>query len=130
MNFELIKLESSFKILPAVILLLFLTSCSSGSREENTSKQTTSSIINKSKVDSTYGYTESNPIKLGGFDKSDGPKNEKDYINNFTGPNGEKVRYKREGSCCRFKTDKVITGIGLLDIYEAEYDGMEKPVTL
>ncbi|KOS08305.1 hypothetical protein AM493_10150 [Flavobacterium akiainvivens] len=67
-----------------------------------------------------YGYTESNPIKVGGV--NDGPAQERAYLNRLTGPNGEKVTYNRSGSCCPFETKNSAWG-GMLDVYVVEIEG-------
>ncbi|MBL8050833.1 MAG: hypothetical protein JNM46_06390 [Anaerolineales bacterium] len=59
-------------------------------------------------TDSTYGYTEENPIKVGGG-AFDGPSRERAYLDNLLGPNGENLSYERQGST---STDTTI-----LDIY-------------
>ena len=73
--------------------------------------------ITKFTKDKTYGYTEDNPIKVGGG--MEGPLNEQRFLNALAGPNGEKVTYKRQGSCCPFKTPNAVFGdSGMLDMYE------------
>lgn len=67
--------------------------------------------------DSTYGFTQENPIMVGG--PSDGPQNERRFLNALVGPNGEELEYERLGSCCNFITKNGIYGnSGLLDMYE------------
>lgn len=48
-------------------------------------------------TDDTYGYSETNPIKVGGGDFN-GPSREEAYLDHLRGPNGEVLSYKREGS--------------------------------
>ena len=79
--------------------------------------------------DGTYGYTEKNPIKVGGSVQG-GAANERRYLNALLGPNGEKIEYVRRGSCCMFKTPNGISGTGLLDAYEVKYAGLDKPIVL
>jgi hypothetical protein len=83
--------------------------------------------VKKTPIDiETYGYSESNPIKVG-----DGPSGERAYLDRLSGPDGQTVKYKRLGSCCPFKTRKgVIDNTGLLDTYEVTYDGLQKNVIL
>ncbi len=84
-----------------------------------TERETTSAPDN-------YGLTEKTAIKTGG-----GPKGEHDYLNMLSGPNGEKVKFKRLGSCCAFETKNSPFGnTGLLDKYEVTYDGLKEPVIL
>src|SRR5690606_21201183 len=44
-------------------------------------------------TDDTYGYTEENPIKVGGS-SFDGPSRERAYLDNLLGPNGESLSYE------------------------------------
>lgn len=83
--------------------------------------------ISEVAADETYGYTEGNPIKVGG-----GPARERAYLSLLRGPNGEAVRYEREGSCCPFETPNGILGEGhgLLDRYSVQIGSVAKPVTL
>jgi hypothetical protein len=77
--------------------------------------------------DSTYGYTEGNPIMVGNH--LEGPKNERRFLNALAGPNGEKIEYYRMGSCCPFKTKNSEWG-GLLDKYYVKYTGLEKGLVI
>lgn len=63
----------------------------------------TSSICTIS-TDKTYGYSEENPIRVGG-DAFGGPSRERAYLDNLLGPNGEQLTYERIGS---FETDDTI----------------------
>ncbi|MCQ3935642.1 MAG: hypothetical protein DPW18_01215 [Chloroflexi bacterium] len=47
--------------------------------------------------DPTYGYSETNPIQVGG-DIFEGPSRAQAYLNHLRGPNGEALTYEREGS--------------------------------
>ncbi|WP_284653322.1 2-dehydro-3-deoxyphosphooctonate aldolase [Flavobacterium terrisoli] len=73
--------------------------------------------------DKSYGFTEANPIKVGGSSESMGPKNERRFLSALKGPHGEKVRFYRDGSCCLFETPNVEKGMkGMLDIYKVYWD--------
>jgi hypothetical protein len=86
--------------------------------------------LNEVSDDKTYGYTEGNPITVGGSTSS-GPLNERRYLNALAGPNGEPISYVRIGSCCQFKTKNALMGgIGLLDKYKLEWKGQKEPVFL
>jgi hypothetical protein len=61
-------------------------------------------------TDSTYGYTETNPIEVGG-DFLEGPARERAYLDNLLGPNGESLSYERQGS---LPTDTTIVDIYLV----------------
>lgn len=85
--------------------------------------------ITKFTKDKTYGYTEDNPIKVGGG--MEGPLNEQRFLNALAGPNGEKVTYKRQGSCCPFKTPNAVFGdSGMLDMYEVIIEGASEKIIL
>lgn len=72
--------------------------------------------------DETYGYTEENPVCVGGR-LQEGARNEHRYLNALAGPNGEEITYKRLGSCCIFPTPNGMDGAGLLDKYEVRWKG-------
>ena len=81
--------------------------------------------------DRKYGYTEKDPIKVGGAKGSEGPLNERRFLNALAGPNGEEISYSRNGSCCHFKTKhSPFSDTGLLDVYSITYDGLKEPITL
>jgi hypothetical protein len=68
--------------------------------------------ISEISSDQEYGRIESKAIRVGG-----GPSREREYLMLLRGPNGESVRFERDGSCCGFETPNGIMGGGLLDIY-------------
>lgn len=85
--------------------------------------------ITKFAKDKTYGYTEDNPVKVGGG--MEGPLHERRFLNALAGPNGEKVAYERLGSCCPFKTKNAVFGdSGMLDKYEITVEGSSKKIIL
>ena len=76
--------------------------------------------------DPTYGYTEENPVRVGG-----GARNHEPFLKSLRGPDGQKLKYKRLGSCCFFSTPNTFMGDkGLLDKYEVSYKGLKEPLTL
>ncbi|WP_299679818.1 hypothetical protein [uncultured Dokdonia sp.] len=78
--------------------------------------------------DASYGYSEKNPIKIGGGFSS-GARNEKRYFASLAGPNGETVHFVRLGSCCGYESENAtLGGIALLDKYELTYEGLKKPL--
>ncbi|MEA4909310.1 MAG: hypothetical protein VB089_16930 [Anaerolineaceae bacterium] len=60
-------------------------------------------------TDKTYGYTQENPIKVGG-DAIVGPSRERAYLDNLLAPDGGKISYQRTGS--------MTFGNTILDAYE------------
>ncbi|MEA9411587.1 2-dehydro-3-deoxyphosphooctonate aldolase [Flavobacterium sp. PL02] len=114
------------------LILLFFLSCN------NKQKQLEEALLKKEgqveldyfhlldqSSDKSYGFTESNPIKVGGSSESMGPKNERRFLSALKGPNGETVRFYREGSCCLFETPNVEKGMkGSLDTYKVYWENM------
>lgn len=81
-------------------------------------------------TDPEYGVTQQKPVCVGGKTDS-GARNQQSYLNALRGPRGEKISYRRRGSCCAFKTPNgIIDGMGLLDVYEVTWAGNAKPVLL
>ena len=88
-------------------------------------------LIKEYSTDKTYGYTERNPIMVGGARQNEGPKNERRFLNALAGPAGEQISYQRLGSCCHFSTrNGAIGNSGLLDKYEITYEGLKTPIVL
>ena len=86
--------------------------------------------ITEYSADETYGYTQNNPVKVGGANESSGPLNERRFLNGLTGPNGERLEYFRQGSCCGFKSPNGLMGVGMLDKYRVYYKGSKDTVTI
>ncbi len=104
---------------------VLFAACAAPKQTRNVSK---TGINQNISTDSTYGYTQGNPIKVGGGDA--GPLREREYLNNLKGPNGESINYTRKGSCCPFKTKNGFMGGGMLDIYIITWEKQKAPVTL
>ncbi|WP_333821216.1 hypothetical protein [Ohtaekwangia sp.] len=84
--------------------------------------------------DPRYGYTQDRPIKIGVASFYLGRNYPEKYFKSITGPHGEKVIFERIKSCCPFKTvnssEENYQNVAVLEIYQAYYEGLEKPVTL
>ncbi|MCA4778043.1 2-dehydro-3-deoxyphosphooctonate aldolase [Empedobacter stercoris] len=82
--------------------------------------------------DPTYGFSEKNPIQVGGVDKQSGPLNERRFLNALAGPNGEEVEYFRSGSCCPIKSKNDPLGFGqvMLDNYRVTWKGSKDTVSI
>ena len=119
------------KILSLLVIASFflLGSCAS---VKSADQMEGSGTINLSKKasDETYGYTQKNPINVGGVVDEVGPAMERKFLNQLAGPNGEEISYNRTSSCCSFDTPRGFMGSGLLDVYEITYDGLDAPITL
>lgn len=89
-------------------------------------------VLNEISTDKTYGYSEKNPIQVGGVSSNEGPVNERRFLNALAGPNGEKVTYYRQGSCCPIKSSKDPFGTGkvMLDNYRVTWEGASDTVSI
>lgn len=77
-------------------------------------------------TDSTYGYTSQNPVCVGGINEENALAPTRYYLNALLGPNGEKTKYFRYGSCCSFDTPNgFINNTGLLDHYGMYWEGSD-----
>lgn len=111
------------KIPICISILALILSCSTSKPSVSTTTKS-----NSTNSDTRYGYSESNPIKVGGV--SEGPTREREYLSSLSGPNGELVWYVRQGSCCPFDTENSPFGGGMLDKYSVTYEGKSDTVTL
>lgn len=69
--------------------------------------------------DATYGYSQENPIKVGGAFNNQDVVNQHRYLNALTGKNGEKVYYTQTGTCCYYDLPEGSTEkLGMLERYE------------
>ncbi|GIZ09864.1 2-dehydro-3-deoxyphosphooctonate aldolase [Flavobacterium sp. UMI-01] len=81
--------------------------------------------------DKTYGYSQSNPIKVGGVKTQEGPLNERRFLNALFGPNDKKMTYFRAGSCCPFKTPNgFFNNSGMLDRYRLTEIGTKDTIDI
>lgn len=83
------------------------------------------SMVSKCAVadDATYGYSRSNPIKVGGTPMG-GPARQRQYLRALVGPAGQPLTFKRLGSMAP-DAENII-----LDLYELTIAGVEKPIEL
>ncbi|KGO86097.1 2-dehydro-3-deoxyphosphooctonate aldolase [Flavobacterium rivuli WB 3.3-2 = DSM 21788] len=123
-------------LLSSCFLLLALTSCTS---TRNTirniddtaimpalSKEKTF-VITEVSSDKKYGYDQDYPINLGFLPIQTAEINVKRYFGALSGPNGEKLTYKKTDTCCPFPSKKNEMGAGVLDIYEVTWEGLTEP---
>ena len=87
-------------------------------------------IINNSTSDEKYGYDPDYPINVFYKTTTNDSINQKRFFNALTGPNGEKLFYKKVGVCCPFPSKNSVSGAALLDIYEIKWVGQKTPITL
>lgn len=78
-----------------------------------------------------YGFSETNPILVGGLGGESPAANEHLYLTRLRGPEGQPVSYQRVGSCCAFPSPNGLFGdSGLLDQYLVSYEGLAHPLSL
>ncbi|MFK8044830.1 MAG: 2-dehydro-3-deoxyphosphooctonate aldolase [Crocinitomicaceae bacterium] len=119
------------KFLLGFSLSVALFSCSLSKNTPQTKLlNNTTFLLTEISTDKTYGYSEKNPVEVGGVDKSEGPNNERRYLNGLAGPNGEKISYYRAGSCCALKSENGFMGMALLDNYQVTYKGSPDTVSI
>lgn len=87
-------------------------------------------LLTETTTDKTYGYTQGNPVKVGGVTTKEGPVNERRFLNALFGPGDKKMTYYRVGSCCPFTTDKGFSNIGMLDRYRLAEIGSKDSVDI
>lgn len=110
---------------------LALVSCSTTKRTVKTpllDNQTF--LLTEISTDLTYGLSAKNPIEVGGANKSEGPLNERRFLNALAGPKGESVSYYRTGSCCPVKSKNGYMGMAMLDKYKVTWEGAKDTVSI
>jgi hypothetical protein len=89
--------------------------------ESVTFLDSTSSSTCRESIDTDYGYSKDNPIRVGGG-AFEGPRRERLYLDNLLGPNGEEISYERLGS--------MEHNDAILDEYRLSYPGMASSIVL
>ncbi len=102
------------------------TTAGSGSKKPTLSKDKSYFVMTRISDDSTYGYTERNPVRVGYNGFSNGPENERKYLRGLAGPKGQMLSFSRIGSCCPFENKKLDMGGGMLDKYRIKWSGLEE----
>jgi hypothetical protein len=75
-------------------------------------------------TDATYGYTITNPVRIGGGAMYVAAREQR-YLNALRGPAGQRIVFKRSGSL----PDKTNSAT-ILDLYVVTYDGLETPLNM
>ena len=124
------------KLILTLGVLLFIFSCKSTIQTSNNEPQVlldnNTFLITEISADKTYGLSPKNPVKVGGVKDSEGPINERRFLNALAGPNGEKISYYREGSCCPMKSDNNPFGFNtvMLDNYRVTWENSKDTVSI
>ena len=87
-------------------------------------------IITEYATDAKYGYDEDYPINIGFINEKQEDINIQYFFNGLSGPNGEKIVYKKIDTCCPFPSKNSLMGAGTIGIYEVSFEGSSKKITL
>ena len=121
------------------LIAISLTSCvSTKSTLQNVNSnapipQLTSSntfLITEFSKDPKYGYHQDYPINVFYQNTKDLTINQERFLKALSGPNGEKIFFKKVTICCPFPTKNHEMGGGFLDQYEVTWVGLKKPIKL
>jgi hypothetical protein len=119
------------KYLIFIAMLAMSLSCSSSKQAGKTKLVNSQTfLLTEVSTDKTYGFSEKNPVEVGGAKNMEGPLNERRYLNALAGPNGEEVSYYRRGSCCPVKSDNGFMGTAMLDNYRVTWEGSTDTVSI
>jgi hypothetical protein len=122
------------------VAIALLVSCASSKTAKTSSPKsgtTRATLLNNQTFllteisdDPTYGLSPNNPIQVGGAANSEGPLNERRFLNALAGPNKEPLTYFRAGSCCPVKSDNGFMGMAMLDNYRVTWEGSKDTVSI
>ena len=87
-------------------------------------------IITEFSKDPKYGYHPDYPINVFYWNTKDLTINQERFLKALSGPNGEKVFFKKLDICCPFPTKNCEMGGGFLDQYEVTWVGLKQPKIL
>ena len=87
-------------------------------------------IITEFSKDPKYGYHPDFPINVFYWNTKDLTINQERFLKALSGPNGEKVFFKKLDICCPFPTKNCEMGGGFLDQYEVTWVGLKQPKRL
>jgi tetratricopeptide (TPR) repeat protein len=66
--------------------------------------------------DSTYAFTEKNPVYVGSNIYT-GPQSQRYFLDQLYDNEGNKIKYERKGACCMYDSKGSALGFGMLDVY-------------
>jgi hypothetical protein len=87
-------------------------------------------VITEFSQDSKYGYNPDYPINVFYMNTKNLIINQERFLNALSGPNGEKIFFKKLEICCPFPTKNCEMGGGFLDQYEITWVGLKQPKKL
>lgn len=120
-----------FSLIVATLLFISCTTTKSTFVKTKLLDNNTFELIEISN-DASYGFSEKNPIQVGGVYSDEGPINERRFLNALSGPNGETITYHRAGSCCPIKSKNNPFGGNtvMLDNYRITWQGSKDTVSI
>lgn len=87
-------------------------------------------VLTEFSNDPKYGYDPDYPVNVFYKNSKNETINAERYLRALSGPNGEKLFFKKVDSCCPFPSKHTDMGAGFLDIYELNWVGQKKRVRL
>lgn len=128
-------MKNKLLLVGTVFLFFSCTSTKQVAKNTNTAhilRDANTFLITEIATDKTYGLSPKNPVQVGGVKDSEGPKNERRFLNALAGPNGEAISYYRSGSCCAIKSDNDPFGFGsvMLDNYRVTWENAKDTVSI
>ena len=87
-------------------------------------------VITQYSTNKKYGYDKDYPINIFFNNTKNETINQERFLNALAGPNGEKITYTKQESCCPFPTKRSEMGAGFLDVYELKWNGQKEPLLL
>jgi len=120
-----------------IISLLFSGCVSTESTLKNVDNTSTRPLFNDGRYilteyaqDNKYGFDADYPVNIGFIHEKQEAINIAYYFNALEGPNGEKISFKKTGTCCPFPTKNNTMGAGTIGIYEVTIEGTTKKLTM
>ncbi|OYU79437.1 MAG: 2-dehydro-3-deoxyphosphooctonate aldolase [Flavobacterium sp. BFFFF1] len=87
--------------------------------------------ITEYSTDPKYGYNKDYPVNIFYKDIKNDSINQMRFLNALAGPNGETLRFRKLESCCPYPTKRnELGGVGMLDVYEIDWEGPHKPLKI
>ncbi|RZJ65234.1 MAG: 2-dehydro-3-deoxyphosphooctonate aldolase [Flavobacterium sp.] len=87
-------------------------------------------IITEFSKDPKYGYDPDYPVNVFYHNSKNETVNAERYLRALSGPNGEKIFFKKVDTCCPFPSKRSDMGAGFVDIYEVTWVGQKKRTLL
>lgn len=131
-------MKNNFFVLFSIIAITISSCVSTKSTLQNVNDNapipqltaTNTFVLTEFSKDEKYGYHPDFPINVFYRNTKNLTINQERFLNALSGPNGEKVFYKKLNICCPFPTKNCEMGGGFLDLYEVTWVGLKQPKKL